>query len=276
MKRRKAMKIAAGAIVGGGAGIFTLSSAFKPEYQVGEEPKKLKAENGESGWKYYPLDPELTANLAYEQYSNGSCMYATFISVVSQLADRFGEPYSSFPFHMMKYGHGGIAGYGTTCGALNGAAALIGIFVEEKKTRDILIADVFQWYEKSRLPEFRPQEANFDFTPPVSIAGSTLCHASTTNWGKDAGYKINSDQRKERCRRLTSDVAAKVTDSLNNFFDNTYMTCAHNDETVSECMTCHGNEGKLGNTSGKMSCNSCHEESIGHKVFADIHYKLMK
>ncbi|MFW5877772.1 MAG: C-GCAxxG-C-C family (seleno)protein, partial [bacterium] len=268
MKRRKAMKLAAGAIAGGGAGIFTLSSAFKPEYRSGEKPKKLESENKETSWKYYRLDSELTANLAYEQYSKGSCMYAVFISVVSQLADKFGEPYASFPFHMMKYGHGGIGGYGTTCGALNGGAAIFGIFVEDKKTRDALITDLFQWYEQTRLPEFKPQKANFDFNPPVSAAESTLCHASTTKWGKDAGYKIGSDQRKERCRRLTSDVAAKVSDSLNKFFDNTYITCTHNDEAVNECMTCHGSEGKLGNTSGKMSCNSCHSESAGHKVFA--------
>lgn len=276
MKRRKAMKLAAGAVFGGGGGIFALSTAFKPEYHAGEKPEKLDSANEETGWKYYHIDPALTADLAYQHYDKGSCMYATFTSVASQLADKFGEPYASFPFHMMKYGHGGIGGYGTTCGALNGGAALIGLFVADKKKQNSLIADLFHWYEQTQLPVFMPQKANLDFTPPTSVAGSTLCHASTTKWGKTAGYKISSDERKERCRRLTADVAAKVSGSLNKFFDNTYMTCAHDDETVNNCMTCHGNEGKLGNTSGKMSCNSCHTESAGHKVFADVHYKLMK
>jgi hypothetical protein len=42
MDRRKAMKITAGAIIGGGAGIITLTNAFKPEYLPLEEPKNLE------------------------------------------------------------------------------------------------------------------------------------------------------------------------------------------------------------------------------------------
>jgi hypothetical protein len=75
---------------------------------------------------------------------------------------------------------------------------------------------------------------------------------------------------------LTGDVAAQTTTILNEYFNNTYLTTGHNNETVGKCMTCHGGEGKLGNTSGKMSCAPCHTESPGHKVFADVHYKLMK
>jgi len=29
-------------------------------------------------------------------------------------------------------------------------------------------------------------------------------------------------------------------------------------------------------TAGKMDCHSCHDESLGHKVFSDVHYRLMK
>jgi hypothetical protein len=103
-----------------------------------------------------------------------------------------------------------------------------------------------------------------------------MCHGSTTTWGKEAGYKISSDQRKERCRRLTGDVAARVTTVLNVFYNNAYITEGHDNETVRKCMTCHGANGKLGNTSGKTSCTPCHSESLGHRVFADVHYKLIK
>jgi hypothetical protein len=44
---------------------------------------------------------------------------------------------------------------------------------------------------------------------------------------------------------------------------------------VRECMTCHGDKGKLNNTIGKMECSSCHTESFAHKILADPHYKLM-
>ena len=180
MNRRKAMTIAAGALAGGGAGIITLMNAFKPKYLPEEIPQNLVYQKEKIDWMYNPLDPAVTAELAYKHYASGSCMYATFKSVVSQLAEKFGEPYASFPFHMMKYGHGGIGGYGTTCGALNGGAALIGLFfAHNKKIQDSLITGLFRWYENTQLPVFRPQEPTVDFTPPSSISNSTLCHASS-------------------------------------------------------------------------------------------------
>jgi hypothetical protein len=276
MNRRKLLKIAAGAIAGSGAGIFALSNAFKPEHKPIEESQKLQYINTESGWEYNPLDPDKTAELAYKYYESGSCMYAIFNCIISQLADKYGEPYVSFPVHMMKYGHGGIGGFGTTCGALNGASALIGLLVSGKTTQDSLITGLFRWYEKAELPEFKPQSATFDFTPPSSISESTICHASNTNWVKKTGYKVNSDERRERCRRLTSDVAYRLTVVLNKYISNNYLTDNHEDETVHACMTCHSDKGKLGNTSARMGCASCHTESAGHKIFADVHYKLMK
>jgi hypothetical protein len=276
MNRRKALKIAAGAIAGSGAGIITLSTAFKPTYQPEAKTLKLEHEEAKSDWMYNPLDPAETAQIAYRNYQKGSCMYATFMSVVSQLADKFGEPFASFPVHMMKYGHGGIGGFGNICGALNGASALIGLLVAEKKTQDSLIVGLLRWYEKTKLPEFIPQIPILDFTPAASCSNSTLCHASTTNWGKVSGYSMISDQRKERCRRLTGDVAAQITIVLNDYSKNTYLTNGHSNETVRKCMTCHGKEGKLVNTSGKLSCTSCHTESLGHKIFSDAHYKLIK
>ena len=198
------------------------------------------------------------------------------MSVLSQLADKFGEPYESFPFHMMKYGHGGIGGFGTICGALNGGAALIGLFVSRKEIQDSLTTELFRWYEKKQLPQFRPQKPVFDFNPPASVSNSILCHASTTNWMKTTGYEIQSKQRKERCRCLTSDVAAQVTVILNEYFSKSYVTDGHDDETVRKCMKCHGQAGKMNNTEGKMSCTSCHKESLGHKIFAEPHYKVMK
>ena len=276
MDRRKAMKITAGAIIGGGAGIITLTNAFKPEYHLPEEPKKLEYKNADSYWPYYPLDPEITADLAYKYYDSGSCMYGTFNSVLSQLADKYGEPYASFPAHMMKYGHGGVGGFGTICGALNGTAALIGLFVAEKAAQDSLITGILRWYEEAKLPEYRPQKAILDFTPPPTISSSILCHASNSVWVKETGFKVNSNERKERCRRLTCDVASRVAVSLNEYFGNNYVTNNNDNETVRECMTCHGDKGKLVNTSSKMSCTPCHTESTAHKLFADIHHKMMK
>lgn len=276
MDRRKAMKAAAGIIAGGGAGLLTMAYGFKPQDQPDEVPQKLDYNHPEGSWNYVPLDPEVTAQLAYDYYSEGSCMYGTIKSVVSQLAQTYGEPYASFPIHMFKYGHGGVGGYGSVCGAINGAAALIGLLIAEKSVQDRMITDMFQWYEKESFPAFRPVKPALDYVPAPSVSNSILCHASNTNWCKATGFKVASAERKERCRRLTADVAGKITASLNDAVANVYVTGMHGNEAANTCVTCHGDEGKLKNTAVKMSCNSCHDKSIGHRVFADVHYKLMK
>jgi hypothetical protein len=276
MDRRKAMKVAAGALVGGGAGLFVLTNAFKPKVEFDNEPHKLDYNQETGSWNYSPLDSEVTAGLAYTYYGEGSCMYAIIKSVISQLAEKFGEPFVSFPIHLFKYGHAGIGGYGSTCGTLNGTAALIGLFITDKSVQDKMIADIFRWYEKEPLPVFVPQNANYDYLPAKSVSNSVLCHASNTNWCKAAGFKVDSKERKERCWRLTADVAGIVTTSLNEIFSNIYTTNIHPNETANSCLSCHGSSGKVNNTAVKMSCEPCHTESVAHKVFADIHYKLMK
>ncbi|MBN1768963.1 MAG: C_GCAxxG_C_C family protein [Prolixibacteraceae bacterium] len=274
MDRRNAMKITAGLIAGGGIGMFSLASVFKHKPTIDTEPHQLNYETNNDVWGYTALSPEHTARLAYQLYPDGSCMYATFRSVISQLAEIHGEPFASYPYHMFRYGHGGVGGFGTICGALNGSAALFGLFVSEKSVRDALITNLFQWYEKKPHPIFKPDDS--EMILPAIASNSVLCHASNTHWSKVAGVEIESKERKERCRRLTADVAAKVVESLNALFDNTYMANTHNNQNVESCMACHGNEGKLKNTAGKMDCNSCHDESFGHKVLSDVHYRMMK
>jgi len=275
VNRRTALKVVAGGLIAGGAGVTILTTAFKPELLPASKPKKLEPKAEKPYWDYHPLDPIITANLAYKAYDSGGCMYAVVHSVISQLAAKFGEPYASFPTHMMKYGHGGVGGYGTVCGALNGAASLIGLFVAEKETRDALIKDLFDWYEVTPLPVFKPDTAAFDFIPPLSVCKSTLCHVSATRWSEVSKHRVKSKERSERCRRLTSDVATRLTTIMNVFADNTYMTASVDDEATRTCVTCHGETGKVGNTSTKMNCTSCHDKSLGHRLFGDIHYKLM-
>ena len=98
-------------------------------------------------WKYAVLNPEVTAEIAYKDYEKGHCMYGVFSSVISQLADTYGEPYRSFPLEMMRYGFAGVAEWGSLCGAVNGAAALIGLFTKKEEELKELIDELFLWYE---------------------------------------------------------------------------------------------------------------------------------
>lgn len=275
MERRKAIQLTLATIATGGVGAVTLTNAFKPDIKAAATPEKLEFKEGESAWKYTRLDPEITAEIAYNNYPDGSCMYGVFSSVISQLAEKIGEPFASFPSRMMKYGHGGVNGSGTICGSLNGAAALIGLLVEGKGNQDALSARLFHLYENSPLPAFEPKDPGFDYSPPTSTAESVLCHASNTRWSKASGLRVDSKERKERCRRLTADIAAATVEILNEYHDNAFMANSFDNETVRTCMSCHGKEGKVGNTSAQMNCNSCHTESTGHRLFGDVHYKLM-
>lgn len=275
MDRRKAIKWVTGVLTAEAAGVGILTYAFQPEEVETPSAKKLEKTDAKTDWNYTPLNPNITSNEAYHNYNIGSCMYGVFSSILAQLSDKIGDPYTSFPIHMMKYGHGGIGGTGTICGTLNGACAIFGLLIEDKKVRDILTSELFRWYETTAFPSFKPKEPTLDYTPVTSISNSVLCHASTTLWGKESGYRIDSKERKERCRRLTADVTAHTVEMLNAYYNNTFVTKYQDNKTVNECMACHGSQGKLGNTTGKMNCTACHDKTVGHKLFGDIHYKMI-
>ena len=98
------MTVAAGVIVGGGAGLLTLTNAFKPEIMFDNEPHKLDYKQVEDDWKYSPLDPAVTTELAYKYYTEGSCMYATvrvlFLSWSKELVNHINH----FPFIYLNTG----------------------------------------------------------------------------------------------------------------------------------------------------------------------------
>lgn len=95
---------------------------------------------------------------------------------------------------------------------------------------------------------------------PTSIANSVLCHNSTTNWSDVSEFKIFTEQQKERCRRLTADVAKKTVEILNAEFDDKFQPAHKLSAKVNTCRSCHAKPSKERNTRGKMDCTSCHWE----------------
>ena len=113
--------------------LLELRLFFRPV--LGEQSKQVvvTAEDKASQfpWPYARPDPDYIAGkVCCSAYKRG-CMYNVFKSTVSELADVIGEPYRFFPFDMMRYGSGGISGWGGPCGSLNGAAAVICLFARE-------------------------------------------------------------------------------------------------------------------------------------------------
>jgi hypothetical protein len=167
-------------------------------------------------WTYKRLDPNKTAALGYEGFWSGRCGYGVFIAIVGQLGYKF-------PYEMFICFQGGIEDFGSLCGALNGAACAIGLLTTGKGgklgkegPRKYLISDLYVWYEKTRLPLYKPAKQNKPTKPiPSSETGSVLCHSTLARWAKKSGFTMDSDERSERCARVTADVAKKTAEILN-------------------------------------------------------------
>jgi len=209
-------------------------------------------------WTYTELDPDVTAKRTYEDCAKGHCMYGVFAPIMLQLAEKHGEPYRSFPVDMMRYGAGGTAGWGTLCGALNGAAALVGLFAKTEEQMKQMTGELFLWYEQTELPVYVPQKPILDIEMPRSVSSSVLCHASVTRWCTISGHKTFSKVQKERCKRLSADTAKKTVEVLNNYCQATFVPAYGLSQKTKQCRSCHTKGSEKSNSRGKMSCNSCH------------------
>jgi len=112
----RAAVLGAGAVFGG----LTTSAAKASE---GESLMK------EWPWPYEKLDPAVTAEIAYNEWYNLGCGGTVIHSVFEQLAEIVGEPYKSFPVESFAIFEGGMAGWGTICGSVNGASVVAALIV---------------------------------------------------------------------------------------------------------------------------------------------------
>ncbi|MHC4118110.1 MAG: C-GCAxxG-C-C family (seleno)protein, partial [Planctomycetota bacterium] len=200
----------------------------------------------------------ITAERAYHANRKAHCMYGAFAAVVLQLAEKHGEPYRSFPLGMLRYGAGGVSGSGSLCGALNGSAALIGLFVTDEDEMKALVNELFLWYEQSELPGYAPDKPALDAEIPKSVSESVLCHVSVTRWCRSSGHKAFSEQRKERCARLTAQTAARTVELLNAHFAGDFAAAHDLDDEVKACKSCHTKGSEKSDSRGRMHCGSCH------------------
>lgn len=239
--------------------------------QAESKPPKLEDKTG-NPWQYVRLDPAAVAAEAYSKVPEGACMYGVFAGILAAMATEQGESHPSFPVHMMKYGGGGAGGWGSLCGTLNGGAAIIGLFEKEKHRQFDLITQLFAWYETTELPNYQPKTTEESSAVLKTVAGSVLCHISAGNWCKASGNESESHERKERCRRLTADVAAKTVELLNANLHEQCKFAGLGTETKS-CLSCHNEE--LHDVFGKMQCNACHQQlTAQHPAVSISPFKL--
>ena len=241
-------------------------------------------------WEYRKLDPQKAADLGYQGYCGKTfdgeklygahCCFGAFYAIIKSLADEVGSPYKEFlpVTAMATVGKGGVVGWATVCGALNGAAWAAYLCLPEEEA-DKVINELYSWYQYEELPKYRPPKAmKASLDPmPTSVANSPLCHASVTNWCTASGYRAFSKERSERCARLTADVAQKAVELMNAIHDGTFVYVYYEENTkLNTCGSCHSNKGStIEDTRGKMYCASCHSEKGATRIEdIEIHPKI--
>lgn len=244
---RGAMAVgAAGATVAATGGLGLLSGGLASAQSsptCATIPGTIKHPDGT--WGYTPLDPAVCGEKAYRDWYVGFCCYASFNGVISELQDALGSPYTNIDPLQVKFGAGGISGWGTICGTALGASLACNI-VAGAAVGGNMAKDLLAYYSATALPDLIPVGTPvYPYTPPPSASDSPLCHVSVGKWMKLSGNLFGTAERKERCARLSGNMAKKAAELLNAWHAGTYAPGAWGGPTSSgmtgqnNCMECH-------------------------------------
>ena len=122
-----------------------------------------------------------------------------------------------------------------------------------------MVTEIVGEYSENTYPSYKPAVTKkTDADLPTSISGSPLCHISVTKWCEASGFGSGSDERKERCGRLTAEVAGRAVEILNQNADGAFTAVFVNPETVTSCNNCHFDTGTVANVLTKSECTQCH------------------
>mgnify|MGYP001573069802 CR=1 FL=1 len=243
---RRSLLSGAGKIAVVGAGIAAVSGGLNLF-------SKAEAKGGSTEkwpWPYEKLDPEKTAELAYNEWYRVFCGAAVISSIFSQLSEKVGDPYKSFPIDAFVYMEGGMTGWGTICGSEAGAAVvtnvIIGPRIAGSKDGAMMGSEIMQWYSETPLPVYVPKEPKITTEIIKTTSDSPLCHVSVGRWMKAANKPFGSAERKDRCARLTASVAYHTVKLLNDWKDGKYHTKgtipagSYGIPAQNNCTSCHG------------------------------------
>jgi hypothetical protein len=204
-------------------------------------------------WPYVKLDPERTAEIAYNEWYRIFCGGAVISSVFSQLRGKIGEPYKSFPIDAFVFLEGGTAGWGTICGSNAGANLVSNVIIGPRiagpdcENGALIGSEIMQWYSNTPLLVYSPKEPKQKTKIIKTTSQSPLCHLSVGKWMKEAGYPFVSPERKDRCARVSASVAYQLVQRLNAWKDGKHVSISNwtpvKDVGITaqqNCTECHG------------------------------------
>lgn len=227
----------------------------------------------------YRLDPTPIREAAYQGYYAGGCCHGAYSALVGHLAQTAGAPFTLLPLDFGKFGGGGIASYGSICGALLGGVLVTNMVVADATARAAIMTDLMRWYEGASFPQYTPQAVNAGETGLVKdfsagnlvnlqqVPGAHLCHASVSGWCAANGVSATGADKKARCARLTADVAGKVAELLNTYLETKAFTAAPIDDASKTCLVCHPGTSTTEPVASGMTCTTCHsDKATGHPM----------
>lgn len=236
-----------------GAGVAALTAAL-PGFLSPAQAKTASAEKWP--WPYVKLDPDKTAEIAYNEWYRVFCGGAVISSVFSQLREKVGGPYAAFPVDAFVFLEGGMAGWGTVCGSNAGANVVSNVIIGPRiagpdcEHGHSIGSDMMQWYSDTALPTFTPKEPKQKTAVIQTKSDSPLCHISVGRWMKESGYALASPERKDRCARVTASVAHKLVVDLNAWKDGKF-------EARSAWAP-----GRTVGITGQQNCTACHGDKV--------------
>jgi hypothetical protein len=224
--------------------------------------------------------PEVLARKAFDmhRYQGFACAEAVWWPFVDALSAANPSTWGTLPRKMFQYGGQGIKGWGTICGTLNAASAVIGMAVGTAAHQNTLTDAMFMYYSQTALPTNNAWKSyqkalglSTDWTfavpanapienAPTSIADSPLCHSSLIQWTMVTDKPNGGADQKDRCAKACFDVTYKLAELLNAYWVMTAPSPlpAPVDPAVAACGACH-----VTYTPAKMACWSCHDQEIG-------------
>ena len=236
---RREMLIGAGALVAGMAasqlGVVAQANAAKVSGGGEVWP-----------WPYVKIDPARAAATAYHAWYDVFCSQAVTSGIFEQLREEVGEPWTSFPIGSLRFGMGGMLGWGLTCGAPVAGSLVIGL-VAPAEVALPMVRDLLGWYANTPMPVFTPQNGRYQGEIPRTVAKSPVCHQSVGRWMKAADRPFGSDERRHRCASVTASVAYRTAEMLNDWKDGKYVVpkdvwdgaAAMGLPSQQNCMSCH-------------------------------------
>jgi len=250
---RRNLLFDAGKVAVGAAGILALTGG-KIGLSSAAQAKEGPTEKWP--WPYVKLDPEKTAEIDYAEWYRIYCGGDVISSVFSQLREKVGEPYKSFPIDAFIFLEGGTAGWGTICGSLAGANVVSNVIIgpriagPECENGALIGSEIMGWYSSAKLPAYEPKKPKVTTKIIQTTSDSPLCHVSLGKWMGESGYPVSSPERRDRCARVTASVAYQLVEDLNKWKDGKYESKAS------------WFSARMAGIPSQKNCNDCHGTSV--------------